>query len=241
MIHFFYGTDAILKRRAKDALYADILKKNPDANRLQFSDVDFSPDAIIPLISEASLFGTISIIELYNIFDAEEPEQFVLQNLKALAESQNIFLFVENALTKDVAARIEKAGANMERFDAKAVFKKEWNAFALTDAFAARDKKNAWILFTKAIERGSSPEEIIGTLFWQVKTLFLVKSAKNPNAEALGISPFVFKKALSASARFTEKEITSFLSRLTGIYHDSHRGVVDGEVALEQFLLEALA
>ncbi len=241
MVIFFYGNDTIAKRRAKDVFVADALKKNKGAVHLQISDAEFSREMIEPLVSENSLFGEKSIIELYNIFDTEENEQFVLGMLPALVASNNLFVFVENTFTKDILSKIDKSDAKTERFDTKAVFKKEWNAFALTDAFALRDKKNTWILFTQAIERGSSAEEIIGTLFWQVKTLLLIKGSKNPTAENLGINPFVFKKALSASARFSEKEIATFNSRLVSIYHDSHRGLVDGEVALEQFLLESLA
>ncbi len=240
MIQFFYGNDAALKRRTKDAYVQDYLKKNSGVVRLQFSDVDFSTDSLMPLVTETNLFSAKSLIELYNIFDTEEGAQFVLENLEAFKESQNNFVLIENVLLKDVITKIEKAKIKADHFDIKTV-KKEFNNFALTDAFAARNKKNTWILFTAAIEQGISVEAILGTLFWQVKTLLLIKTASKPTAESLGLNPFVFKKNLSACAHFTEMEIRNIFSRLVSIYHDSHLGIVDGEIALEQFLLESLA
>jgi DNA polymerase III delta subunit len=240
MIIFFYGNDPLLKRRAKDAYIEEYFKKNPSAVRLLFSDTDFSQEVLSPLMTETNLFGTKNLIELYNIFDREDGQEFVLGNLQAFKESQNTFIFIENTLLKDPLSKIEKAKISAEYFETRLV-KKEFNSFALTDAFASRNKKNTWILFRQAIEQGTSIESIIGTLFWQIKTLLLVKTAKKPDASALGLNPFVLKKTLTASARFTETEIRNIFSRLVGIYHDSHRGVVDGEIALEQFLLESLA
>ncbi len=241
MLYFFFGKDKSALRRTKDQTVEACVKKNPQADRVQYSDVDFSMDGIVPLISDTNLFGTKSIVELYNIFDNDAYAAFVLENIQAFQASTNQFMFIENALTADIVKRIEKAGATISRFDAKAIAKKEYTSFALSDAVAHRNKKESWILYAEAMERGLAFEEILGTLFWQMKTLSLVKTAAKPDAATLGINPFVFKKSLSAASRFTEEEIAQSLARLVGIYHESHRGTLDGQVALEQFILEKVA
>jgi len=56
---------------------------------------------------------------------------------------------------------------------------REFNIFALTDALGARQKKDAWILYQKALGAGLSAEEIFFKIVWQVKSMLIAKKTKN--------------------------------------------------------------
>jgi len=114
--------------------------------------------------------------------------------------------------------------------------KTDFNIFSLGDALGKRDRKNLWILYEKAIASGISPEEIHGTLFWQVKSMILSKSAKD--AEEAVLKPYVFKKSNSYAKNFTSEELFAISSKLVDIYHEARRGVHDFGIALELFILQ---
>ena len=63
MIHFFYGTDVDLKRRAKETLISRVLKEEDSSfvHRLQFSDADFSIETLTPLIGLPSSSVTLPV------------------------------------------------------------------------------------------------------------------------------------------------------------------------------------
>src|SRR3989344_9363077 len=49
----------------------------------------------------------------------------------------------------------------------------DFNIFALTDAIGARKKRDAWVLYQKALAAGMAPEEIFFKLVWQAKTMLV--------------------------------------------------------------------
>jgi len=98
-----------------------------------------------------------------------------------------------------------------------------------------QDELLAWILLAKAWRNNLSNEEIIGTLYWQVKMLRLVERTKN--AEEAGQKPFVYSKAKRSLRQFTEGELDSLSRDLLSIYHEGHLGRRDMDSALERWVL----
>lgn len=155
--------------------------------------------------------------------------------LEGYAESDNIFIFSEDTITKPITKIFEKHESTIKDFG-KEEKKKEnkFNMFSLTDAFGARDKKNLWLLFSEALAHGS-PEEIHGILFWQVKNLALVKSVKeNP-----GMNPYVYQKTSGYAAKFTLEEIQKMARDLVGMFHnrDTYSTL---DIELEKFILSVV-
>lgn len=151
--------------------------------------------------------------ECYVIFDLAR--SLKKDDLPQYSESQNIFIFSEVTITKPVRALFEKYNADIIEFtpEAKSTEKK-FNIFSLTDAFAAKDKKNLWLLFQEARKK-SSPEEIHGVLFWQLKNLVLVKTSQtNP-----GLNDFVYRKTKTAASKFTLEELLKLSEKFLKIFH----------------------
>jgi len=49
-----------------------------------------------------------------------------------------------------------------------------------------------------------------------------------------------FNKSASFAKKFSRRELEHISSGLVSLYHDSRRGIVDFEIALEQFVLEKI-
>lgn len=156
-----------------------------------------------------------------------------IKNLaEGYAQSDNIFIFSEETITKPITKVFEKYTSEIHDFGKEEKVKKEtFNMFSLTDALGARDKKQLWLLFQQALKNGS-PEEIHGILFWQLKNLALVKtSSTNP-----GMNPFVYKKTVGYAQKFTFEEIQKLSRDMVYMFHnrDTYSTL---DIELEKFIL----
>ena len=110
-----------------------------------------------------------------------------------------------------------------------------FNIFTLTEALATRDKKNAWILYRKALASGMVPEEIFWKLVWQAKSLLLAKSTKT--AEDAGMKPYPYSKAKSALRNWQDGELEDLSRKLVVGYHACRLGEEEMETFVEKVLL----
>ena len=215
-----------------DALRA----KKPDAAFFKMDAEHWSADKLEEFIHSMGLFEQKYIVVLDNVFENKDAKEFVVRNVKTVADSDNIFILLEGKLDKKTVATLEGTAQKVLVFSQKEVKKKpELNIFSLGDALGRRNKKELWLLFQKARSAGLSHEEIHGTLFWMVKSMLLAQSA--PSAKDAGLSPFVFKKAKSFAKNFSEEELKTLSSRLVSIYHDARGGGMELALALEIFIL----
>jgi hypothetical protein len=159
--------------------------------------------------------------------------------LPAIADSENVFVFLETDLKADRLKSFEKLAEKVQKFSLPAKKGKdrpEFNIFSLSEALGRKDKKTLWKLYRLAIDESFPPEEISGVLFWQIKSMIVAGEAKT--AAQSGLSPFVFAKARNFLKNYSIAELKKNSSRLVSIYHDSRRGISDFEVGLERFILE---
>ena len=112
----------------------------------------------------------------------------------------------------------------------------DFNVFTLTDAIGARDKREAWVLYQKALASGMVAEEIFYKLFWQTKTMLLAKRTRN--AEEAEMKSFPYSKAKSFLKNFKEGEIEKLSEELVKGYHQVRRGEGEMETLIEKFLLK---
>ncbi len=237
MIYFIYGNEYEKARLKARELTESLQKKRPDAVFFRISSLDYAEHSLADLVAGQGLFESKYVVFFDNLFEAKEIKEEVIRNLKDIAGSENVFIFLEKELDKKTLDVVEKHAQKVQLIEQlKEKKKSEYNPFALSDAFVARDKKRLWMLLIEAKGRGSVAEEVHGMLWWQVKSMALVAQARDA-AEA-GISPFVFTKTKSALKSYSESEIKGMLFRLASMYHDAHRGIIDFWNEMERWVLE---
>jgi len=234
MIYLFLGQYKKASQKATSLVDA-LVKKQPDATVLKFNVENFDSRNIGDLIATQGLFFSKNIIVLSKIFDEDENKEAIVKSLAEIQASQNIFIFIEESLDKKSLEKFEKFSEKIQ--EVKSEEKKTaipFNMFSLTDALGRRDKKNLWLLYREALKNGAA-EEVYGILWWQLKTLLIVKQSKN--AADSGLKPFVFSKATDFLRNFKDDEIEKKSFDLVKIYHNSRRQSSELEISLEKWIL----
>ena len=238
MIYLIYGKDTTKARQKLRTLIDNILTQRPDTSHIRLNDEDFDTERLQELISGQGLFERRQVIVFDQVLGDKETSRIILERLSDIAQSENIFIFYEESLTKAVLSKIEKKSEKVQEFTSGKSYekKKRFDIFLLTDALGKRDKKRLWVLYHKALSESVAPEEVCGILFWQIKSMILAGGANS--AKEAGLNPFVFKKSQSFLARYSEEELGSLSARLVDLYHNARRGVIDFSIGMEQFILK---
>jgi DNA polymerase III delta subunit len=242
MIILVYGTDSD-KVRATAGKHLNTLRtKRPDAEFFSMSNETFDRAGLEELIFSQGLFDKKFIVQLESVLELnEEGREFVLKNLNELAKSENAFVISERKLLKPIVSKLEKVAFKVENFEMidEGKEKQKFNIFSLGDALGTKDKKQLWVLYTKALRAGIVAEQIHGILFAQVKAIAMVKRAKKEGVDAkkTGLNPFVVSKALEFEKNFTEEEVEKLSRELVRIYHGIRDVGGDMETELEKFVL----
>ncbi len=232
MLSIYYGND-LVKARAGALMATDKLVEKLGARLNKIESEQYAPGMLSDMLGATSLFGGV---EVYLIDTPSEEVDFytaVIDVLKEMSESVNHFIIIENALLAPERKKFEKHTTTIEEY--KKVASATFNAFALADALSARDKKSLWVLLQEAIRNGLSAEEIIGTLWWQLKSLRLAKLTSS--AEEAGMKDFPYNKSKRALRNFKTGELETLSVGLLRVYHDGHGGVRDTLEGLEEWVL----
>lgn len=227
MFVVFYGNDVIGVRRAAHEYISD----KGTATTIEADN--FEPGMIAESAGGLSLFSdsTTYIIDTPSA-DLKFKEE-VESHLAALAESTHQFVLIEGALLAADKKVYGKYAERMEEF--KRASDRQFNVFALADALARKDKKSLWLLLHDAFRAGFSSEEIIGTLWWQLKTLRL--AAITSTASEAGMKDFPYNKAKRALSKFKAEEVAEKSRELLAAYHDARLGKLELDLALERWVL----
>jgi hypothetical protein len=113
---------------------------------------------------------------------------------------------------------------------------REFNIWALTDAIGARKKKDAWVVYQRALAAGLVAEEVFWKVVWQVKTL-LTASRTNSALEA-DMKAYSYMKAKGALKNWKEGELEKLSESLVVGYHEARRGNTEIDVLIEKTLLK---
>src|SRR3990167_5257880 len=95
----------------------------------------------------------------------------------------------------------ERSDLNTDSKDLALRSRPEFNIFTFTDAVGSRQKKQAWILYRKALSVGISAEEIFYKLVWQIKSMLIVSKTKNVGETDM--KTFPYNKAKSFHVRLS--------------------------------------
>lgn len=237
MLYFLYGTDSKKARNKLHELLETLQKKKPDASVFRIEAEQWNSAQFEELLSGQGLFSNKYIVVLDRVFENAEAKEYIVDSLKKVAESDNVFIFIEGKIDVATLKKIEKNAQKTQEFEEKknTPAAQAFNMFSLTDAFGTRDKKKLWVLYQQAIASGAQPEEIHGILFWQLKSMIVASEAGS--AEAAGLKPFVYQKSRGFAAKFSATELRSMSSAFIDIYHNARRGISDMDIALEKFVL----
>lgn len=238
MFYLVHGTDFKKGREKVKNLTNSLLVKKPNSNLFRLNAENFDEAVVEESLKGRGLFENKYIVFFDKVFEDEKNKDFILEKIKDISESGNIFILLEEKIDKKTLTKLEKYSQKTQEFNqTEDKTTERAKPFSLTDALGKRDKKKAWAEYQKVLKEDLVPEEIHGILFWQVKTMILANSSKT-SIEA-DLNPFVFKKAKEFSKNYSEKELNEMSSKLISIYHDIRRGITeDLGLEIEKFLLE---
>lgn len=233
MLYVLHGADTYRARRALHRVVDGLLAKKPDASYFLLTDETFSPAYLEEYIGGQGLFARRTIVVLDGVCQLKEAGEVVLEYVQDIADSENIFIVLEESLSKKELDTFTKHATKTESFEPKrAVKSNDFNVFALADALGNRDRGKLWTLYQQALRADIEVENIHGVLSWQVRTMVRVV-----NNDTEGLKPFAATKTKRFVGRYSEKEIRKLSSRLLALYHEAHRGMVDFSLELERLIL----
>lgn len=232
MFVVFYGSDRN-KVRDEATLYIDA-NLPADGTLTTIDAPDFETGQLDDSLGATSLFGGSEWFVLDTPSANADFAEDVNNSLVELAESSNTFVILEGALLAPAKKKYEKYAAELKEFTAEK--SERFNSFALAEALAGKDKRKLWVLLQEARLEGLRVEEIVGMLWWQLKSLRLAALTKSA-AEA-GMKDFPYNKAKRALAKFSEGEVDRLSQSLLELYHSGHSGMRDMDIALEEWVLE---
>ncbi len=231
MIKVYFGNDTV---KVRQAAFDFVGEKESAGVTVTFIDGDvYVPGILSDAAGATSLFGGEEMYVLDTPSGNKEFDEEVKESLEALSESPNTFVVLEEALLAAPKKQYQKYAESMDELKGDKV--ERFNVFAMADALSRKDKKTLWLLLQEAKQAGLSEEEIIGTLWWQLKTLRL--AATTNNAEEAGMKDFPYSKAKRALSAFKPGELEKLSRDLLEVYHDGHAGLVDIDLALEKWTL----
>ncbi|MEK7639152.1 MAG: hypothetical protein AAB388_03265 [Patescibacteria group bacterium] len=230
MLAIFFGTD---RTALHDAGTLFLSTKGAPPLVPTIDAASYAPGVLTNAAGATSLFGATEYFILDTPSADEAFEAEVLDVLPLLEESTNVFVVFEGALLAPLKKKYQKYTAVVEEYTATKADR--FNLFALTDALARKDKKKLWVLLVEARQAGISDEEIVGLLWWQLKTMHLAALSKS--AVEAGLKDFPYQKAKQALAHFSSEELDALSHTLLSLYHEGHAGVRELDLALESWLL----
>ncbi|MDQ3089709.1 MAG: hypothetical protein M3Q24_00970 [bacterium] len=233
MLYIYYGNDREGLIKKTESFLKSLFSTNPDLVFEKFDIDNFNLGKLRDLSESESLFGNRTAILLDNVLKENEE---VFLDLAKLQVSKNIFIIREDKILKAEVSLLRKYADKIEGINLTEGKKKEvFNIFLFSDAIGERNKKNAWILYQKAIFSGLVPEEIFWKLVAPVRTMLI---AKKTTAEASGLHPYAYKKAKSFLRNFKEGELENLSEELVIGYHEARLGKGEIETLLEKTILK---
>ncbi|MFT7507637.1 MAG: DNA polymerase III delta subunit [Acidimicrobiales bacterium] len=231
MLHLFYGNDTITVRQKAHDFTMEEEKKGMKVARIEIDT--YAAGIFADIVGAVSLFGEKTLYVIDTPSGKTEIYDDVIAHLEALATSDNTFVVIEEALLAPQKKKFEKYAAKVEEYKKAAA--ERFNAFGMADSLSRKDKKTLWLQLQDARQANLSSEEIIGTLWWQLKSMRLAK--KTNSANEAGMKDFTYNKAKRALGVFKEGELETISRNLLTVYHDGHLGKVDIDIALERWML----
>ncbi len=231
MLKVFLGKDQIKIRQQAHLAIEDGMAEGKEFVRLEPDN--YEEGMLLNVSSAVSLFnpGTVYLVDSPAASDIFYTD--FLTQVEELASSTNYFVVILEDLNAADKKKITKYAAVVEEYKKTADTK--FNPFQMADALAVKDKRTLWLFLQEAKQNGLAAEEIIGTLWWQLKSMRLASVTKSP--EEAGMKDYPYRKAKSALNTFRLPDVEQKSRDLLKLYHEGHRGKRDLDLALEEWVL----
>ena len=231
MLHLYFGSDT---GKARSAALAAIETAVVAGAQLQrFEPDSYESGSLAHASAATSLFGD----RMVYLIDSPTVEPLFYDELGAVLETcaahDSLFVVVDGELRAAEKKRLTQHASVCEEFTRNK--EPAFNTFALADALAKRDKRSLWIGLQEAWQAGKGNEEIIGILWWQLKSIRL--AALTTSATEAGMKSFPYQKAKRALTLYSVPEVEALSRSLLAVYHGGHAGTRDLPLALEQWVL----
>lgn len=236
MLYVIYGTDTHRTRKKLHDLLEIASKKRPDAELFKLTTENWDESRFDELLISQGLFEQKYTIVLDNLFEKKDVKNYVLERLDRIAESEQIFIMLEASIDAASLKKIEKIAKQVQEFTKVETKKPAFNIFSITNGLLQKDKKNLWIDYIELLDKGAVAEEIHGIFFWQIKSMILV--TKSDSQKETGLSPFVYKNALTGSRKYKTEELQKLSSQLVDMTHRVRNGEGELEIMLEKWVLQ---
>ena len=233
MLHVFYGNDELQVQQAVADQLASLREQDPTLQVERLEGARYVPGLVQNLLGSVALFGTSPVYVLDMPSQYPEYKEEVLGLAAELAESPLVFIVTEKTILAAEKKQLTGALAVLSEYKLGEV--KRFDTFSLANALAIKDKRQLWLLLQEARRNDIAAEEIIGILWWQLKTLRVAALTKS--AEEAGVKDFPYNKAKKALTAFKAGEVDRLSRALLTLYHDGHAGLRDIDLALEEWIL----
>lgn len=110
-----------------------------------------------------------------------------------------------------------------------------YNPFALQDALGERDVKRIWIEYNRLRFDGVEAEDLIHKIISKVRDMAAIKAGASK--EDLKMKDYPYSKSKRDARNWSKEELESFYTKLVSIYHLSHMGGEELDMAVEKTLL----
>ena len=229
MLIFFVGSDV---GRAKE----EALKRAKGAEVVRLGEGGEPFNTALGFVEQRGMFAPKVALIIDRALESADGKELILEHGDALASADALVIAIEEKIDALTKKKLPK-GSTTESFESGPVA--EYippNVFGLTDAYAAGDRKGAWVMYRGLIESGVSAEEVHGALAWSVRGMVL--AAKTKSAAEAGMKDYPYKKAQSAVRRIGLPAVEKASAELVALYHDARMGKGDMEDLVELFLLK---
>ncbi len=233
MLYVFYGNDELQVQQAVADRLASLREQDPTLQVERLEGARYTPGQIQNLLGSVALFGASPAYVLDTPSQYPEYKEEVLGLVAELAESSLVFIMTEKTILAAEKKQLTSALAVLSEFKQGEV--KRFDTFSLANALAMKDKRQLWLLLQEARRNDIAAEEMIGILWWQLKTIRLAALTKS--ADEAGVKDFPYNKAKKALAAFKAGEVERLSRSLLVLYHDGHAGLRDIDLALEEWVL----
>jgi DNA polymerase III delta subunit len=235
MLYVIYGTDSHKARKKLHELLDIAKKKRPEAELFKLTSENWSEAELVELLVSKGLFETKYTVVLDSLFEKKDIKSFVVEKIREIGESEQVFLMLESGIDASTLKKIEKHAKQIQEFSKPEGKKTFGSIFTVTDGILEKDKKKLWVSLMDFLYKGTAPEEIHGIFFWQIKNMLLATKAKSQTET--GLSPFVYTNALRGARKYKTEELLKMSSELVGMTHKVRSGEGELEIMMEKWVL----
>lgn len=209
MLHVYLGTDRQKVRRAMWKV-AEAAAKSAGAEVDRITEGETVRHDVERSLAGGGLFAARRVVILDELA-ATDAREFLLEALPRLSASGETFFLFEEKPDAETKKLLKKyATEEPVVYDVPKQLRDN-SAFQVAESFVRRDKKQVWVAYVRALQKGNAPEAIHGALFWKVKTLLFRTPASH--------------------------DLRKMIAELASLPHEARRAGIELEYALEHYLL----